>query len=235
MLGNPTRLIKFKAQFIIGYQLSNSDLFYEIWFLPFKGKYVLVDKFGKRSDANLHRSITHAVDDLLDIISTKDRQKIGREFEREASRANRVVAGVEIDETYVQTLFETSAVSRKLFIDVINSNVKEYNSTRMDKSKISKLWSIPLGRSLTYPSKYIGGSINKLFKIIGKDREATFVVGYTFNNKIDIEIWIVKSLITGKGSFYVFDITSAKLIASKLPNMRTAYATIANKIVVEAD
>ncbi|MBT8449424.1 MAG: hypothetical protein KJO69_07020, partial [Gammaproteobacteria bacterium] len=200
-------------------------------FLPYTSEYLLVDKYGKKTHSGRTKTLSNAVDHLLDVISTADRKEIGRTLERDASR---IADSVQVDQDYLDKLMEETSISRKLFINDINSNVTEYHETRMNKNMISKLWSIPLGRSITYPSKYLGGGLNKLMKIFGKDREATFVTGYTFNDQIDIEIWLVKSLITGKGTFYVFDITSAKLIDSKIPNLRRAYASIANKISVKA-
>jgi hypothetical protein len=247
-LTTPARMAqrKLHARFIVGYNIRNSHLFYEIWYLPFSGKYALVDKFGKKPD-NTRESpkLKDVIDMLFDIVATRDEDKDERELfgkartaSRDAERdfrSNLYASTDSSPDEFVQKLLEANIASRQLLADMINQNVEEYHETKMNKSKVNRLWGVVLGRDITYPTKYIGGVINKALRIIGKDREATFVTGYTFNEKIDIEIWFVKSLLTGKGSFYVFDITSAKLIKKDLRTMRKAYKAVADKLGVDVD
>lgn len=257
-----SKIDKLQPLFIVGYNLESSHLFYEIWYLPFDGEYIIVDKFGKRTTKfKRYNTITKAVDALVDIISTvdpedlfdldelgldvedaedalslaKDRLEF-RELEKQFGKASRSKVSRFECETYeeINALLEQNITSRSLLADLINDNVEEYKETRMNRNKIGAAWKFLLGRDITYPTKYLGGGIrNVVLKLLGKDREASFVVGYSLAGKVNFEIWFVKSVNSGKGSFYVFDITSAKVLAKDLPNMRQAYAHIAKKITTK--
>lgn len=231
---------KLQPIFVIGYQLSNSKVFYEIWYLPFEGKFVLIDNFGKRiGDRRMYEDISDAVDDLVDIISKHDRdfdREDERDFEKEAEKEVRYGRfenkDANEDKALVETILERTVASRRILADLINTDIEEYKETRMKKHKISRWWAPIIGRDIDFPTKYISSRLSP-FKIVGKKKEALFVIGYTLNNKIDVEIWFVKSLISGKGSFYVFDLSSGKLIGEDIKNMRQAYAQIAKKITVK--
>ena len=256
ILANPVRLVKkFKmtARFIVGYEIPKLELFYEIWYLPFYGKYILVDKFGRKAKGYSGEStkIKDVINHLFNIVSTHDELDDENEIDRYATRASRKAErdfsrfndtddkynqfssyNPEETEAWRQNLLENSVASRQLLAKMVNTNIKEYDKTKMNKNKISRLWSPILGRKLEYPSKYQGGVFSKLLKIFGKDREATFVQGYTFDDRINIEIWFVKSLLSGRGSFYVFNITSAKLIAKNIQNLRSAYREISDIVSI---
>lgn len=252
---------KLQPLFIIGYNLEESRLFYEIWYLPFEGQYIIIDKFGKRTTKfHKYETITQAVDELVDIISTVDIENfdeddLEKDIERNAERNIRSkykttsrtldrdewnddsgfkrYAECETQED-IDTLLEQNITSRGLLADMINSNITEYRETRMNRSKINSLWKFLLGRDIEYPTKYLGGGVKgAVLKLLGREKEASFVVGYSLGGKLDFEIWFVKSVTKGKGSFYVFDITAAKVLAKDLPNMRQAYAYIANKITTK--
>jgi len=253
---------KLQPLFIVGYNLEDSHLFYEIWYLPFDGEYIIVDKFGKRTTKfKKHSTITKAVDELVDMISTIDPEDLYdldeleldvddledelddakkrvefKKLEKEFGKASRGAIKQFECKSYeeIETLLEQNITSRGLLADLINASVVEYKETRMNRNKINSAWKFLLGRDITYPTKYLGGGIkNAVLKLIGKDREASFVVGYSLADKLNFEIWFVKSINSGKGSFYVFDITSAKVLAKNLPNMRQAYAHIAKKITTK--
>lgn len=247
---------KLRPLFIIGYNLEKSHLFYEIWFLPFDAKYIIVDKFGKRTTKfKKYSTITDVIDKMVDIISTTDDspldlysdadlQDAEEDLENELKdlqnrneirKLQRKVANMEsFTEDDRVALLESNVTSRALLADMINSNIVEYHNTRMNRNKINSLWRFLLGRNIVYPSKYIGSGVkSKILSLVGLDREASFVVGYSMADKINLEVWFVKSLSQGKGNFYVFDVTSAKVVAKKLPNMRQAYAIISSKITAK--
>lgn len=246
---------KLRPLFIIGYNLEESHLFFEIWYLPFDGQYIIVDKFGKRTIRfEKYETITAAIDKLIDIVSTIDPdnyeeyEDLDDDFRINAEknvRSRYKVSTKDLDrDTYyddgesitqedINVLLEANVASRALLADMINSNIEEYKSTRMDHAKINRLWRFLLGRDIVRPSKYLGGIVNAVLKLVGRGREASFVVGYSLDNKINFEIWYVKSASNPRGSFYVFDVTSSKILDKDLPNMRQAYARIANKITTK--
>lgn len=232
---------KLRPIFVIGYELHTGHVFYEIWYLPFEGSYVMVDNFGKRiGKRRLYDDISDAADDLVDVIAKQDitfDRRDERDFEKDAEdevrRGRFEYTNYEEDKALIESILEQSVASRRVFADIINDEIEEYSETRISKHKISRLWGGIIGRDIKFPTKYISSKASPL-KIVGKKKEALFVVGYTLADKIDIEIWFVKSLSTGKGSFYVFDLTSGKLLADKLPTMRKAYAEISKKITIKA-
>jgi hypothetical protein len=259
IIANPARLakkFKMRARFIVGYEVKGLNLFYEIWYLPFYGKYILVDKFGRKPKGYSGESarIKDVIDHLFDIVSTHDEVEDERELDRYAGRASRKAerdyAGFnDTDARYNQfssynpeeteqwrvNLLESNVASRQMLNKMINTNIEQYDQTKMNRHKISRLWTPILGRKIEYPSKFQGGIFSKLLKIFGKDKEATFVTGFTFLDKINVEIWFVKSLATGKGSFFVFDLTSAKIVAKNLSNMRQAYQEVAEKLSADPE
>jgi hypothetical protein len=246
--------------FIVGYELENSSLFFEVWYLPIDGAYIVVDKFGKRIEKNQkYQTMDRAINELVDIVTMLDAgeeedekyyQSMDKELESQAERRLRrkyktrsskldrddlsdvsVEGKILLD---IPLLLEQSVASKKILFDLINNDIKEYNTTRMNRSKVSSIWGVILGKNIKTPTKYIGG-IDKLFTLTGTNKEATFVVGYSLDDKINIEIWFVKNVVSGRGEFFVFDITAGQLIAKGLKNMRQAYSKIANKIVLKVD
>ena len=229
---------KLQPIFLVGYDILDNTVFYELWYLPFEGKYVVVDNFGKRiGNQMLYDNISDAVEEIVDIVSHKDKvmvKKTERELEREASRRKIETTEHYNDLLLIENLLEQNITSRGMLVDMINADLKEYYATRMSKHNISKWWGAIIGREIQTPTKYIG-SKSSPFKIFGKNKEALFVLGYTLNNKIDVEVWLVKDSLTGIGKFYVFDLSSSKIIAKNLPNMRKAFSEIAMKIAVKLE
>jgi len=261
----------FAPLFIVGYKLDSSTLFFEVWYLPKDGKYIVVDKFGKRTEKNQKfDKMVDAVDELVDVISANDErddndltyyQELEDEIEDDAERGvrkkykrsyrdfdndkiKRTHKSPPIYDEYeesveptlnVKQLLEQSVASKAILFDLINKDIKEYKETRMNRNRVSSLWGLILGKNIKTPTKYLGGGSDSLFTLTGTKKEASFVIGYSLGNKIDIEIWFVKNVITSKGEFYVFDITAGQLIAKGMKTMRKAYAEIVDKIVLKDD
>lgn len=250
IIGNPARLVKkFKmtARFIVGYEIPGARLFWEIWYLPFYGKYILVDKFGKKAKHSSGESprIRDVIKHLFDIVSTHDEDEDEEEITRYAGRASRRAErdfssfndtdarfnqfssyNPEEVEKWRTSLLEANVASREMLGKMVNIEVKQYDQTRANKNKLNRLLGLILGRNLVYPSRFQGGVFSKILRVFGKDKEATFVTGFTFEDRIDIEIWFVKSLLSGKGSFYVFNLTAAKLVSKNLKNLRNAFKEV---------
>lgn len=71
-------------------------------------------------------------------------------------------------------------------------------------------------------------------KFTGKTSRADFIIGYTLNDKVNVEIWYVTEWDSDQNkmvsSFHVFDVTAAKVVRRYLPYYRTAIQVAMSKI-----
>lgn len=228
--------------FIIGYQMEYHNIFFEIWYDSDVGAYFIADKYGGMVTHDVHH-LKEAVDMLVGIIarsdpnfsaSKRDKDKEedillrqGRKNQRRQADDDPLSAGVEID---VNKMLNESVATRELLTQMISQEIVQYHETRMNRQKGREFWKV-FGRNPTYPSKYMkNGAVQK---ITGKQREATFIIGFSLAEKIDIEIWYVKEIGETGGSFYVFDITSGTIISEGIRTLRQAYMIVGKKIALQ--
>jgi len=145
----------------------------------------------------------------------------------------------EESEKFVNDLLEQTITTRGLLAQALGNKIIEYKDTRMDKHKISILWGPILGRSIEFPNKYfhsfpiLGNIAKKVRKVFGVDKEAVFVTGWTFDNKIDFEIWFVKSVSSDRDNqFVVFDLNSGRVIGKGFTKVRQAFDVIEKKLAL---
>lgn len=235
-------LIKeYKNVFILGYEFDKHNLFYEIWYSESTSSYFIVDKYGSIQHNNHLKHLKNAIDVLIQLISDEnpsppDNNNNNRderdEFDRMgrgSSRRHRVAASKQLD---ISKMLSESAVSREMLTTMINKQIKEYHTTRMNKNRGRQFWRI-FGRNPTYPSKYIGSvQSSQDQEISGSRGDGTFIIGFSLADKIDVEIWYIKSVHSGNGSFFVFDITAGEVIQSNIKTLREAYFIVARKIAL---
>lgn len=137
-----------------------------------------------------------------------------------------------------QDLYESAISTLSMLTKAITDKVEQYNDTRMERHKISRMWQPILKKKIEFPTKYfhtglLGGVSKKVRKIFGVDKEATFVIGFTLENKIDFEIWYVKGIGEDvESKFHVFDLNSAKEIGRGFRTIRQAMGIIEKKVAL---
>lgn len=253
------KLGEFEPVFIIGYQLRKPDLVFELWYDAVSGKYALFDKFGG-SIGSMEDKLEDAIEQLVDVIAkeeevaVRDTREFERETEREAERSikrkgyskadldfDRFFDSIQLqkDADYIQEILNENISSKEFLFRAINDEIEEYHETKVKRRQVSKLFQPILGRELEYPSKFLPGEnvfgrlSQKVRKVFGKEKEATFVIGFTFADKIDMEIWFVKE---SKGNvFYVFDLNSGRIIGKQIKSLRHAYQVLAKKLALPED
>lgn len=113
--------------------------------------------------------------------------------------------------------------------DTIMGSIEKYEKTRMTSSMINKVSK----KSIFNRAK---------MRLAGTMFKADFIVGFTVNNRINLEVWYVtepnpeyvQGSPMGKtiSSFYLYDVTSEKLIRKWIPYYRNAEQLILQKIGV---
>jgi hypothetical protein len=113
--------------------------------------------------------------------------------------------------------------------DTIMGSIEKYEETRMPNSMINKV-----------SKKSVFNRVK--MRLAGTMFKADFIVGFTVNNRINLEVWYVtepnpeyvQGSPMGKtiSSFYLYDVTSEKLIRKWIPYYRNAEQLILQKIGV---
>jgi hypothetical protein len=115
---------------------------------------------------------------------------------------------------------------------VTENLIKLYNRTKANKSQLTTWWERLLR---------IDSDIQSPIDVRGKgvDYDASFVVGYTLKNAVNLEIWYVTEKNPSgprfgrnktMSTFYVFDVTSMKIVRKHVPYLRHAVDEVVKKI-----
>lgn len=245
----------FEPIFLLGFEAKGANVFFEIWYDPFTGNFSIYDKYGMLVGQD-RKKLRQSVDDLADIVSdyddSMDSAKARDRLEREAARMRlnprlespdaflrrRAQQMRETHELIGQAL-EESVQTRAMLGKIIGADVEEYKTTRMRKYHFDKWWRRILGRFVIGPSDHqykgiLGGIRKKWDEVRGAKKEASFVVGYSLANLIDVEIWYVKDVQLGRGRFYVFDLTGGDELGSGT-TLKDALQIVSDKIKVPYD
>jgi hypothetical protein len=153
----------------------------------------------------------------------------------EASDLNTVIQQQTDTAQYLQNVERLRNDTRKdsanynMIRDTIMGSIEKYEETRMPSSMINKV------------SKQSVFNRVKM-RLAGTMFKADFIVGFTVNNRINLEVWYVtepnpeyvQGSPMGKtiSSFYLYDVTSEKLIRKWIPYYRNAEQLILQKIGV---
>lgn len=236
----------FSPIFLIGYESEDAGVLFEIWYDPNISVFSIYDKFGMHTGRD-RRKLRQAIDDLADIVSDYDHSmtsaKAHDEIEREARRMRQIPRlthqrtreSMEV----IEKAIEESVANRAMLGKAIGDAVEEYRTTRMKKYHYDKWWRNLLGRYVIGPNDYqykgpFGRFRKKWDELRGAHKEASFVIGYTLADQIDVEVWYVKDVNQGRGFFHVFDITGGDELG-KYPTMRDAMRHVSEKIKVPYD
>lgn len=232
----------FNLIFILGYYLDVADLWFEVWYDSFDSTYMVLDKFATPV-SSAYKNLDDAMAEFINLVSDENpsihkselsarEQAILKNLARRSSLDIKEAEDQANETVLVESLLEATKVTRGMLTDILNAQVAEYHSTRMNSTTIKHFWQF-WGKHTELPGKYLSTGIwGTLRKIVGAEKTATFIVGFSLKNKIDIEIWFVKNNATGRGSFYVFDLTSAEIVAQDIKTIRQAYAAAGSKILV---
>lgn len=131
-------------------------------------------------------------------------------------------------------LLAENANSRNMIQDLFLGQVSEYHLSRMTKNSVKKFWQV-WGKDVEFPTDFLRNRLLgklALQKLSSDDADGFFVIGYTFDDKIDLEIWNIKDKTTGKVLFYVFNLTAGKLLA-KTQKLRHALNIITDILNVD--
>lgn len=115
---------------------------------------------------------------------------------------------------------------------VTENLIKLYNRTKANKSQLNTWWERLLR---------IDSDIQSPIDVRGKgvDYDASFVVGYTLKNAVNLEIWYVTEKNPSgprfgrnktMSTFYVFDVTSMRIVRKHIPYLRHAVDEVVKKI-----
>lgn len=174
-------------------------------------------------------------EDTDEILAKINTQMASNEMDREA-QARRKMAQ---QSGFTTTAIRTSAVGEMLSM---------YEQTKVNPKHagvigrfLQNTLSIFRGRKdkVRLPTQKAGFFDRLQMSIIGTTYRADFVIGYSLKDAINIEIWYVTEPDPSKGSwdatsssFYVYDVTAAKVIRSNLPYYRNALSVAMAKIAV---
>lgn len=239
----------FDKVFLFGFQFENEpNLFYELWFDSFNETFTIHDRFGDEVQSGF-RTMNKAIDAFIDFIGSfgDNRQpdkQAERSFERTAeksARSNVRSAREEakdsmdfpseqfISDEDVETLVEQFAETRGMLANIVNTElVEEYNVSRMNRRLAKKFWQV-WGKDVTFPNKFLNRGVRDRLRIFGNKAEGVFVIGLTFADRMDVEVWYIKPE-RGTASFYVFNITAGQLVAENIKRRRDA-ARIAAEVI----
>lgn len=234
----------FQLVFIMGYKFNVTPMFYEIWFDGLNNAYVLLDKFAAPVASNL-QTLDDAVNQLVEIIS-QDNTKIKyqsldtkekRYLETLAKRNLKAAMESEVNEAKT-ALLESTGNSRLLISNMLNAQVTEYHETKM--TKINQKWFFQRwGKFSMAPTDFMDRGIRGFFNrvILRNRREADFVIGFSLEGRVNVEIWYVRDLSGGNqgNGYYVFNLTSRELIAGDLNSIRQAYLAVGRNITLPTD
>lgn len=185
------------------------------------------------------------------------------EDERTKERLDKVAAqNTEIDLTYghqhdltdnafdrqsekIKQQARNSSYTKQMLLKDINNSIEIYDVTKIRRASIAQTvrsWlSVGRGRRSSIDSPLDRSSFFSRAKqaFFGESYRADFIMGYSFENVINLEIWYITETNPGDpsgrliSSFYVYDVSAQKIIRSHLPFMRNANQVISAKLGVQ--
>lgn len=202
-------------------------------------KFVPISKANK---ADMTGNIYDMEDEMWQQPSNGSTRKVNEAFGDEenpifdeASDLNTVIQQQTNTAQYLQNVERLRNDTRKdsanynMIRDTIMGSIEKYEKTRMPSSMISKV-----------SKKSVFNRVK--MRLAGTMFKADFIVGFTVNNRINLEVWYVtepnpeyvQGSPMGKtiSSFYLYDVTSEKLIRKWIPYYRNAEQLILQKIGV---
>lgn len=201
--------------------------------------------------------INEAFDDIVPYgedsdYTYSDMTRVEREEEEEREEEKRIIdfEGREFDQTAqeVQAYALRSPYTKQMLLGDISDSIEEYTKTRVDKRSILRRLLDKIktfrGRServvnpMTSFDK--GSYIRRLGNtIFNEGVRADFIIGFTLNNIVNIEIWYITEFDSTTedyvSSFYVYDVEAMKYIRTNLPYYRNAMQVVGQKISVQQD
>lgn len=124
---------------------------------------------------------------------------------------------------------QKDSANYRMIKDAVMGSIEKYEKTRVDNAMLNKI-----------AKKSIFSKIK--MRIMGTMFKADFIAGYTVNNRINLEVWYVtepnpeytpnSSMGKTISSFYLYDVTSGRLIRKWIPYYRNAEQLIIQKIGV---
>jgi len=233
----------FNLIFILGYELDvTANVFFEIWYDSYASSYTILDKYAIPVSSQFP-NLDACISDFVDVISEenphlpyKDLSSTEKDVLKRLARRGDISVAQEQEQAeekqLVTRLLEATTVTRQMLTQMVNDKVTEYHTTKMNTVAI-KHWHQFWGKYVQIPQKYLStGFTGTLQKIVGREKVATFIVGFSLKNLIFIEIWYVRDNSTGVGSYFVFDLTSGEIVAQNIKNVRQAYTEAGKKILV---
>lgn len=228
---------KWDFVFLLGYKLKVSGSFFEIWYDTYTSTYIIIDQFASPVSSN-HRTLDSVMTEFVDIIGEENPTIDMRELDRDEEQylkalavRNQKVAMRESEEA-IRGLLEYTAASRAYLTDILNAKVSEYHKTKMDSRAVKSFWKF-WGKFVEIPQSYMSrGLLGAVRKIIGRERVAEFIIGFSMDNRIDVEIWYVRDRYTNTGSYYVFDLAGKDIIGEEIKSIRHAYQIAGEKIAL---
>lgn len=191
---------KLQPKFLIGYEMQDTGVKYEVWFAPERGRlenYVLVSSAGEviRSDSRLKEIL----DNVQRLVSTIELSS----FQQPKN---------------ITKLIENAVTTRDALVNSFNREMRQYNFTRIRDHKVRDILGYA-GEKVYYPKTKRAW----FFRLFGKKTRMDFVIGFAYGD-IMYEIWQVDD--AGTESFNLYNLTSGQLIAERLNTLRDAYAAI---------
>lgn len=142
----------------------------------------------------------------------------------------------------LRTDAQKDSANFRMLQQAVMSSVEKYDVTRSDPNRFKHLLSFLDSRKVKLPTDKpsIWNRIKMFFA--GTMYRADFISGYTVGNRVNFEIWYVtepnpeytEGGHMGKtiSSFYLFDVTSGKLLRKYIPYYRNAEQMIVQKVGV---
>jgi len=147
----------------------------------------------------------------------------------------------------IRNKVKNSPYTKQVLIQDISESIESYDITRIRHSRIKNIIPRWLGKTIDRltrgrkdprqsPTDVLGGFFSRVKQAyLDREYRADFIIGYTLNNVIDIEVWYITELDpNGSGrlisSFYVYDVSAEKVVRSHLPYYRNAMQVVGAKL-----
>lgn len=199
---------------------------------------------NKKRKKGTKKSINENVLDQLD--SVKVDPSVGRDLSDYAQNPlYQEKVNNEVDR--VRNNSETSTYTRQVISAMFYDGfVKTYNETRVRRRNVfvrilERFFRLFRGRPqpIALPTKVASRRQRVRGFFAGTQVRADFIIGYTINEKANYEIWYVQELSHDAkrqlSSFYLYDVTSEKIIEGNLPHYRNAIHALMLKIGADVD
>lgn len=251
------RPIVFDKVFLFGFVFEDQpNIFYELWYNAYNATFTIHDRYGYEASERFS-TMNAAIDAFVDLIGSfgdsqmgdRMRQNITRfadraaadSIEKAATDSDRIdrewtrqmhKESVEIEK---DTLLEQQVQTRGMLAQIVSEQlVQEYHVSRVRRHDAKQFWQA-WGRDVEFPSKYMNRGGRGPLKIFSSEAEATFSVGLTLMDRIDVEIWFINRDDRSPPGYYVFNLTSGKIVGKQIRRFRDAYFLAARTLAAKTD